>query len=162
MFGTANELPNVAPSWNVAPTKGAAVVRRRPDTGDRLLDLLKWGLLPHWTKNQPGPSDRSTRVRIRRQSPACFVARCRSDAASSQRTHSRSGRRSRAASSHSHRSSGWATDGVRRPVGELPLFRRIERRHASSSGLLEVNPRPPPTHQPADSAPPSSPVRCTS
>jgi hypothetical protein len=32
-FGTVNLLPNLAPSWNVAPTQGAAVVRRHPDTG---------------------------------------------------------------------------------------------------------------------------------
>ena len=28
MFGTVNPLPNLAPSWNVAPTQDAAVVRR--------------------------------------------------------------------------------------------------------------------------------------
>jgi putative SOS response-associated peptidase YedK len=50
IFGTVNPLPNLAPSWNVAPTQGSAIVRRHPDTGDRHLDLLKWGLLPHWTK----------------------------------------------------------------------------------------------------------------
>jgi putative SOS response-associated peptidase YedK len=50
IFGTVNPLPNLAPSWNVAPTQGAAVVRRHPDTGGRHLDMLKWGLLPHWTK----------------------------------------------------------------------------------------------------------------
>jgi hypothetical protein len=28
IFGTVNPLPNLAPSWNVAPTQGAAVVVR--------------------------------------------------------------------------------------------------------------------------------------
>ena len=32
IFGTVNPLPNLAPSWNVAPTQDAAVVRRHPDT----------------------------------------------------------------------------------------------------------------------------------
>ena len=50
IFGTVNPLPNFAPSWNVAPTQDAAVVRRHPETGARHLDLLKWGLLPYWTK----------------------------------------------------------------------------------------------------------------
>jgi putative SOS response-associated peptidase YedK len=50
IFGTTNPLPNLAPSWNVAPTSDAAVVRRHPETGARHLDLLKWGLLPYWTK----------------------------------------------------------------------------------------------------------------
>src|SRR4051812_21808819 len=51
LFHTVNPLPNIAASWNVAPTQDAMVVRRHPDTGDRHLDLLKWGLLPIWTKD---------------------------------------------------------------------------------------------------------------
>ena len=47
---TANPIPNVAASWNVAPTQQAMVVRRHPETGGRHLDLLQWGLLPSWTK----------------------------------------------------------------------------------------------------------------
>jgi putative SOS response-associated peptidase YedK len=35
IFGTANLLPNLAPSWNVAPTQNAAVVRRHRETGAR-------------------------------------------------------------------------------------------------------------------------------
>jgi putative SOS response-associated peptidase YedK len=51
LFRTVNPLPNVAPSWNVAPSQDAMVVRRHPETGERHLDLLKWGLVPHWTKD---------------------------------------------------------------------------------------------------------------
>jgi putative SOS response-associated peptidase YedK len=51
LFHTVSPLPNVAPSWNVAPTQQAMVVRRHPETGERHLDLLKWGLLPSWTKD---------------------------------------------------------------------------------------------------------------
>jgi putative SOS response-associated peptidase YedK len=51
IFGTVNPLPNLPPSWNVAPTQDAAVVRRNRETGQRHLDLLKWGLLPYWTKD---------------------------------------------------------------------------------------------------------------
>jgi len=51
LFRTVNPLPNVAASWNIAPTQSAMVVRRHPDTGQRHLDLLSWGLLPHWTKD---------------------------------------------------------------------------------------------------------------
>jgi putative SOS response-associated peptidase YedK len=50
LFRTVNPLPNVAPSWNLAPTQDAMVVRRHPDTGERHLNLLKWGLLPSSTK----------------------------------------------------------------------------------------------------------------
>ncbi len=51
LFHTVNPLPNVAPSWNVAPSQDAMVVRRHPETGARHLDLLKWGLVPHWMKD---------------------------------------------------------------------------------------------------------------
>ena len=51
LFHTTGPVPNVAPSWNVAPTQSAPVVRRHPETGERRLDLLTWGFLPHWTKD---------------------------------------------------------------------------------------------------------------
>ena len=51
LFGTAGAVPNLAPSWNVAPTQDAAVIRLHPQTGQRRLDLLRWGLLPSWTKD---------------------------------------------------------------------------------------------------------------
>jgi putative SOS response-associated peptidase YedK len=50
LFHTVNPLPNVAASWNVAPTQPAMVIRRHPETGERHLDLLQWGLVPSWTK----------------------------------------------------------------------------------------------------------------
>jgi putative SOS response-associated peptidase YedK len=49
-FRTTNTLPNFGPSWNVAPSQQAMVVRRHPETGERHLDLLQWRLVPHWTK----------------------------------------------------------------------------------------------------------------
>lgn len=51
LFHTVNALPNIGPSWNIAPTQQAMVVRRHPETGARHLDLLTWGLVPHWTKD---------------------------------------------------------------------------------------------------------------
>ena len=46
IFGTVNPLPNLSPSWNVALTQGATVVRRHPDTGGPT--SICWsGLLPH-------------------------------------------------------------------------------------------------------------------
>ncbi len=50
LFRTSNPLPNLAPNWNTAPSQSALVVRRNPETGERHLDALKWGLLPYWTK----------------------------------------------------------------------------------------------------------------
>ena len=51
LFATSGPAPNLAPSWNVAPTQDAAVVRRHPETGERRLDVLRWGLVPSWTKD---------------------------------------------------------------------------------------------------------------
>ncbi len=54
MMRAANPVPNVAPSWNVAPTQQAVVVRHHPGTGERHLDLLTWGFLPHWAVDPTG------------------------------------------------------------------------------------------------------------
>jgi len=51
LFRTTGAPPNIAPSWNVAPTQNAMVIRRHPETGKRRLDLLRWGLVPHFTKD---------------------------------------------------------------------------------------------------------------
>ena len=52
LFRTTNPLPDMAqPSWNIAPSQPALAVRRHPETGARHLDLLLWGLVPHWTKD---------------------------------------------------------------------------------------------------------------
>lgn len=51
IFGTVNPLPNLGPSWNRAPSQDALVVRRHPETGERHLDALRWGLLSHFEKD---------------------------------------------------------------------------------------------------------------
>ncbi len=53
MFHTVNPFPNIAPTWNLAPTEDALVVRQHPETGERHLDVLNWGFLPYWTKADP-------------------------------------------------------------------------------------------------------------
>ncbi|HEY0202759.1 MAG TPA: SOS response-associated peptidase [Acetobacteraceae bacterium] len=50
VFQTMNDTPNWEPTWNMAPTQNGPVVRRHPSTGARSLDLLRWGLLPHWVR----------------------------------------------------------------------------------------------------------------
>jgi putative SOS response-associated peptidase YedK len=50
LFGTTNALPNLKPTWNMAPTMDAPVVRRHPETGERHLDALTWGFVPAFTK----------------------------------------------------------------------------------------------------------------
>ncbi len=51
LFRTTNPPLNQPPSWNVAPAQAAMVVRREPASGERHLDLLRWGLVPHFTKD---------------------------------------------------------------------------------------------------------------
>jgi putative SOS response-associated peptidase YedK len=51
LFGTKNPLPNLKPTWNMAPTMDAPVVRRHPDSGERHLDALTWGFVPAFTKS---------------------------------------------------------------------------------------------------------------
>jgi len=43
--------PNVAASWNVAPTDPVPVVRYDTKAGERSLDVLRWGLVPFWAKD---------------------------------------------------------------------------------------------------------------
>lgn len=50
-FDTRNPTPNHAPSWNVAPTQDSLVIRRHPESGERHLNALRWGLVTHWAKD---------------------------------------------------------------------------------------------------------------
>ena len=38
----------VAPRYNGAPGQEHWVIRQHPKTGERTLDRLWWGLIPHW------------------------------------------------------------------------------------------------------------------
>jgi hypothetical protein len=51
LFSTEGDLPYLVPSWNLAPSQYAMVVRRHPETGIRRLDTLRWGLVPFFTKD---------------------------------------------------------------------------------------------------------------
>jgi putative SOS response-associated peptidase YedK len=51
LFGTVNPLPDLKPTWNMAPTQDALVVRWDPESKERHLEVLKWGLVPSFTKN---------------------------------------------------------------------------------------------------------------
>jgi putative SOS response-associated peptidase YedK len=51
LFETAGAVPNMPPRYNAAPTDSLAVVRFNPQTRQRALDLLRWGLVPLWAKD---------------------------------------------------------------------------------------------------------------
>jgi putative SOS response-associated peptidase YedK len=42
------------PSYNVAPSQELYVIRHNHKTGDRTLDLLRWGLIPHGCRDPAG------------------------------------------------------------------------------------------------------------
>jgi putative SOS response-associated peptidase YedK len=43
--------PNIAPSWNVAPTDPLPVVRYDAKERQRTLEVMRWGLIPYWAKD---------------------------------------------------------------------------------------------------------------
>jgi putative SOS response-associated peptidase YedK len=45
------EVPDLVPRYNIAPTQMIAAIRREPDKSTRRLSLLKWGLIPFWAKD---------------------------------------------------------------------------------------------------------------
>jgi putative SOS response-associated peptidase YedK len=51
LFRVTGPTPNSAPTWNMAPTRDAPVMRVHPESRERRLDLLRWGLVPHWAKD---------------------------------------------------------------------------------------------------------------
>jgi putative SOS response-associated peptidase YedK len=51
LFETVNPVPNMAATYNGAPTQNLAVVRLDSDRR-RSLDLLRWGLIPSWAKDK--------------------------------------------------------------------------------------------------------------
>jgi len=53
-FESQNPTPNHPPSWNIAPTQDGLVLRCHPQTGERHLDVLRWGLVPHWARDATG------------------------------------------------------------------------------------------------------------
>ncbi|MBI4916358.1 MAG: SOS response-associated peptidase [Acidobacteria bacterium] len=50
VFGL-DEVPELAPRFNIAPTQAVAAVRARAD-GGRELVALTWGLIPSWSKDR--------------------------------------------------------------------------------------------------------------
>jgi putative SOS response-associated peptidase YedK len=43
--------PNIAPSWNVAPTDPLPIVRYHAKDHQRSLEVMRWGLVPFWAKD---------------------------------------------------------------------------------------------------------------
>jgi putative SOS response-associated peptidase YedK len=50
-FKTTGLSPNVQQRYNAAPTQDLPVVLRDPESGERRLEALRWGLIPFWAKD---------------------------------------------------------------------------------------------------------------
>lgn len=51
LFQVSCQLAGFGPHYNLAPTQAVLAVRRNPASGQRSLDALRWGLIPHWAKD---------------------------------------------------------------------------------------------------------------
>ena len=49
-FAPNSVAPNFAPDWNKPPTAPMLVAIRSVD-GERVPKMMKWGLIPHWAKD---------------------------------------------------------------------------------------------------------------
>ena len=49
-----SRMGNVRPRYNAAPSQELLVIREHHETGERSLDLIKWGLIPYWCKDPKG------------------------------------------------------------------------------------------------------------
>ena len=47
-------MGNVCPRYNAAPSQELLVIRQNHKTGERSLDLIKWGLIPYWCSDPKG------------------------------------------------------------------------------------------------------------
>jgi putative SOS response-associated peptidase YedK len=51
---TDSRMGNVPPRYNGAPSQELLVIRENHKTGERSLDLIKWGLVAHWCTDPKG------------------------------------------------------------------------------------------------------------
>ena len=53
-FDAVSDEPDWAPRYNIAPTQPIPVIRQNPKEPRRELSLMKWGLIPSWSKDSSG------------------------------------------------------------------------------------------------------------
>jgi putative SOS response-associated peptidase YedK len=49
-----SRMGNIRPRYNAAPSQELLVIRQNQKTGERSLDLIRWGLIPHWCNDPRG------------------------------------------------------------------------------------------------------------
>jgi len=53
-FDTVSDEPDWTPRYNIAPTQPIPVIRQNPKEPVRQLSVMKWGLIPSWSKDSSG------------------------------------------------------------------------------------------------------------
>jgi len=51
LFQIPGPTPNFAPHYNAAPGQELPVIRLHPESGERVIGTLRWGLIPYWSKD---------------------------------------------------------------------------------------------------------------
>jgi putative SOS response-associated peptidase YedK len=50
-FAVSGVIFDAVPRYNIAPTQPVSAILAEANTGERFLDLLRWGLVPFWAKD---------------------------------------------------------------------------------------------------------------
>jgi putative SOS response-associated peptidase YedK len=53
-FDSVSDEPDWSPRYNIAPTQTIPVIRQHPKEPVRELSLMRWGLIPSWSKDSSG------------------------------------------------------------------------------------------------------------
>jgi putative SOS response-associated peptidase YedK len=70
-FDTADWQDDWSPRYNIAPTQSVPVIRQNPKEPVCEWSLMRWGLIPHWAKNQSaGASTTNARSETAATKPA--------------------------------------------------------------------------------------------
>ena len=61
-----DEDPPWTPRWNIAPTQQIATIRQHRSEPKRIFGLMRWGLIPYWTRlaNSVGEESESWILRL--------------------------------------------------------------------------------------------------
>src|ERR1700704_6320909 len=56
-FDAASDEQEWTPRYNIAPTQPVPVIRQNPKEPRREVSILRWGLIPSWSKDQSGAAN---------------------------------------------------------------------------------------------------------
>ena len=62
-------------SWNIAPTQDVLAIRFNPETKQRSLDVLRWGLIPYWAKD-PKIAYKTIKAQVETVDTDCLLLSC--------------------------------------------------------------------------------------